>query len=144
MSSESGVTVKDTINKNGNTEVIPHSIEASESDPCMDYKNKRRRSQWWQETEQMLLKRTGLHQKALYYVAGLLLVLLVLVVIVVAMAATWPRMPHQYLFPSCEDPSCLRAVAQVCMPSGCSGWKGRREGFKLPLPSCLQHSRNMV
>lgn len=116
--SEGGVVVKET-NKNGNTNttevMVPNSIEASESDPCMDYKNKRRRRmEWWQETEQMLLKRTGLHQRALYYVMGLLLVLIVLLVVVVALAATWPRTPHQYLFPSCEDPSCLRAAAQVC------------------------------
>lgn len=102
-------------NKNGGTEVVPNNVEASESDPCMDYKkNKRRRSEWWQETEQMLLKRTGLHQRALYYVMALLLVLMVLLVVVVAMAATWPRTPHRYLFPACEDPSCLRAAAQVC------------------------------
>lgn len=118
------VVVKE--NKNG-TE-MPNSMEASESDPCMDYKNKRRRPKWWQETEQMLLKRTGLHQRALYYVLGLLLVLLLLLVVVVAMSATWPRTPHRYLFPSCEDPACLRAAAQV------------RVGFALRLPSYLSAS----
>lgn len=104
-------------NKNGGTDVaLPNNVEASESDPCMDYKNKKRRRgvEWWQETEQMLLERTGLHQRALYYVIGLLVVLMVLVVVVVAMGATWPRTPHRYLFPACEEPSCLRAAAQVC------------------------------
>lgn len=103
-------------NKNGGTDVVhPNNVEASESDPCMDYKNKKRRRgvEWWQETEQMLLQRTGLHQRALYYVIGLLLVLVGLLVVVVAMGATWPRTPHRYLFPACEQPSCLRAAAQV-------------------------------
>lgn len=112
------VAVKE--NKNG-TEA-PHNIEASESDPCMDYKKERRRPKWWQETEQMLMERTGLHQRALYFVAGLLLILLMLVVVVVAMAATWPRTPHRHLFPACEDPSCLRAAAQVRV--------GRGAGFR--------------
>lgn len=124
------VIVKEN-NKNGNTEV-PNNIEASESDPWMgmDNKNKRRhRWKWWQEMEQMLLKRTGLHQRALYYVIGLLLALMVLFVVVVALAATWPRTPHRFLFPACEDPSCLRAAAQVCH----IGFGG----FKLHLPNCI-------
>lgn len=34
-------------------------------------------------------------------------------IVVIALAAAWPRIPHRYLFPVCEDAECLEAAAQV-------------------------------
>lgn len=88
------------------------NIDASESDPCMTGKRGTKGGRW-EPIEQMLITKTGLHQKALYVMGALLLVLLLLFVVVVVLAASWPRLPHHHSFPVCMEPSCLRAAAQV-------------------------------
>lgn len=118
------------------------NLEASELDPCMEDTKDSRKSDFFHRYRDRACEKSGLSHKGLYIVGGIVILAVSLLIVVVALAAAWPRIPHRYQFPVCEDAECLEAAAQIqeglnssfspcddIWQAACGGWLK-----KYPLP----------
>lgn len=110
--SENGPELKKT-----NGTEVKQNTEPSELDPCMeDSKNNRDPNIFYRYRDD-LSKKSGLSHKGVYIVSGIVILTILLVIVVIALSASWPRIPHRYQFPICQEAECLRASAQVSVIS---------------------------
>lgn len=90
-----------------------NSLEASELEPCMEDSKDNRKPNIFHRYRAQACEKSGLSHKGLHIVGGIVIFAFLLFVVVIALAAAWPRIPHRYQFPVCEDAECLEAAAQV-------------------------------
>lgn len=99
--------------QNSGTNNVKSNSEPSEMDPCMENSKKVRKPNFFLEYRDKISEKSGLSNKGVYIVGGIIVTAIVLLIVVIALACAWPKVPHEYQYPICTRPECLRTSAQV-------------------------------
>lgn len=92
---------------------LKSNSEPSELDPCMKDSKNKRESNFFRDYSDKISEKTGLSNKGVYIVGGIIVFAVILLIIIIALASAFPKIPHEHQYPICIRPECLRTSAQV-------------------------------
>lgn len=104
-----------TNEQNNGVDNVKTNSEPTELDPCMEDSKAKRNPNAFLAYRDKMCERSGLSKKGVYIVGTVIIVSVLLLIVVIALASAWPRIPHEYQYPICTKPECLRAAAQVSL-----------------------------